>query len=113
MNIQFRSPLEMQMVHVEDRYIEDDGKVMWNKARKAKHGVAILSILFYVDNNANQVTFCAQFSNIYCFFLHTMNVYLAQFQLFFSISFVSEPRTIVRKLLSNIIITIETDIIIK
>jgi len=49
-----QSPLEMQMVHIEDRYIEKDGKVMWNKARKAKHGIAILAILFYIDNNKPQ-----------------------------------------------------------
>merc|ERR1711962_1402609 len=48
------APLEMQMVHIEDRYIDTDGKVMWNKARKVKHGVAILSILFYIDNNKPQ-----------------------------------------------------------
>ena len=60
MNIYFRSPLEMQMVHIEDRYIDTDGKVMWNKARKVKHGVAILSILFYIDNSKPQVTFCDQ-----------------------------------------------------
>ena len=61
MNIHFRSPLEMQMVHVEDRYIDADGKVMWNKARKVKHGVAILSILFRIDNSKPQVTFCNNF----------------------------------------------------
>jgi len=48
------SPIEMQMVHVEDRYIEKDGKVNVNKARKSKHGFAILSILFYVDPNKPQ-----------------------------------------------------------
>jgi len=48
------SPLEMQFFHIEDRYINEDGKVMWNKARKSKHGIAILSILFYVDNSKPQ-----------------------------------------------------------
>jgi carbonic anhydrase len=44
------SPLEMQMVHVEDRYIGKMGEVDWKAAQGAQHGVAILSILFYVDN---------------------------------------------------------------
>ena len=45
----------MQMVHVEDKFIDADGKVMWKDAQNAKHGVAILSILFYVDNRKPQV----------------------------------------------------------
>ena len=57
----------MQMVHIEDKCIEEDGKVNWNKARKLKHGIAILSILFEVDNSKPQVTFCDQFSNIHGF----------------------------------------------
>merc|ERR1711962_311854 len=48
------SPLEMQMVHIEDKCIEEDGKVNWNKARKLKHGIAILSILFRIDNSKPQ-----------------------------------------------------------
>ena len=46
----------MQMVHVEDSFIEEDGTIMWGKAKKAKWGVAILSIRFYVDNTKPQVT---------------------------------------------------------
>ena len=45
----------MQMVHIEDKFIEDDGTIMWGKAKKAKHGVAILSISFYVDPSKPQV----------------------------------------------------------
>merc|ERR1719430_1998878 len=48
------SPLEMQMVHVEDRYIGKMGEVDWKAAQGAQHGVAILSILFYVDNTKPQ-----------------------------------------------------------
>jgi len=48
------SPLEMQMVHVEDKFIDAVGNVMWKDAQNAKHGVAILSILFYVDNTKPQ-----------------------------------------------------------
>jgi len=48
------APLEMQMVHIEDKFIEDDGTIMWGKAKKAKHGVAILSISFYVDPSKPQ-----------------------------------------------------------
>jgi len=47
-------PLEMQMVHVEDRYIGTMGEVDWKGAQGAQHGVAILSILFYVDNKKPQ-----------------------------------------------------------
>ena len=54
--IHFRSPLEMQMVHVEDRYIGDMGEVDWEAAQGAQHGVAILSILFYVDPKKPQVS---------------------------------------------------------
>ena len=48
------SPLEMQMVHVEDRYIGKMGEVDWKAAQGAQHGVAILSILFYVDDKKPQ-----------------------------------------------------------
>ena len=46
----------MQMVHVEDRYIKDMGEVDWEAAQGAQHGVAILSILFYVDPKKPQVS---------------------------------------------------------
>ena len=55
--IHFRAPLEMQMVHVEDRYIGKMGEVNWKAAQGAQHGVAILSICFYVDNTKPQVRF--------------------------------------------------------
>ena len=47
----------MQMVHVEDRYIGKMGEVDWKAAQGAQHGVAILSILFYVDDKKPQVRF--------------------------------------------------------
>ena len=52
----FRSPLEMQMVHVEDKFIGKMGEVDWKAAQGAQHGVAILSILFYVDPKKPQVS---------------------------------------------------------
>ena len=97
----------MQMVHIEDKMIEKDGKIDWNRARKAKHGVAILSILFYIDNSKPQVTFCDQFSNIPLFNNKSL---CNSFQIFISILFVSEPRTIVGKSLSDFMIHIATDI---
>ena len=45
----------MQMVHVEDKFIDTIGEVNWEAAQGAQHGVAILSILFYVDNKKPQV----------------------------------------------------------
>ena len=45
----------MQMVHVEDKFIGNMGEVDWEAAQGAQHGVAILSILFYVDNKKPQV----------------------------------------------------------
>jgi len=42
-------PLEMQMVHIEDNFVEDDGSLNLAGARGAKHGFAILSILFRID----------------------------------------------------------------
>ena len=47
----------MQMVHVEDKFIGKMGEVDWEAAQGAQHGVAILSILFYVDNTKPQVRF--------------------------------------------------------
>ena len=46
----------MQMVHVEDKFIGKMGEVDWEAAQGAQHGVAILSILFYVDPYKNQVS---------------------------------------------------------
>ena len=45
----------MQMVHVEDKFIGKMGEVDWEAAQGAQHGVAILSILFYIDNKKPQV----------------------------------------------------------
>ena len=53
----FRSsfPLEMQMIHYENQMINSIGKINFNKAHKSAHGVAILSILFHVDEDKPQV----------------------------------------------------------
>ena len=60
----------MQMVHVEDRYIGKEGEVDWKAAQGAQHGVAILSILFYVDDKKPQVRFkivlIKIFTKIFC-----------------------------------------------
>ena len=60
----------MQMVHVEDRYIGKMGEVDWKAAQGAQHGVAILSILFYVDDKKPQVRFnivlIKIFTKIFC-----------------------------------------------
>ena len=45
----------MQMVHIEDKFIGTMGEVDWKGAQGAQHGVAILSILFYVDPKKPQV----------------------------------------------------------
>jgi len=47
-------PLEMQMVHVEDKFIEDDGSINLKDARNSPYGFAILSILFYIDDSKPQ-----------------------------------------------------------
>ena len=46
----------MQMVHIEDDFVEADGSLNLEGAKGAKHGFAILSILFKVDNRLNQVS---------------------------------------------------------
>ena len=65
----------MQMVHVEDRYIGKMGEVNWKAAQGAQHGVAILSILFYVDDKKPQVRFnivlIKIFTKIFCLENHT------------------------------------------
>jgi len=48
-------PLEMQMIHYENQMINSIGKINFNKAHKSAHGVAILSILFHVDEDKPQV----------------------------------------------------------
>ena len=45
----------MQMVHIEDNFVEDDGSLNLAGARGAKHGFAILSILFRIDPRKPQV----------------------------------------------------------
>jgi carbonic anhydrase len=42
-------PLEMQMVHIEDKFVAKDGTVDLKAAKDSAHGFAILSILFYID----------------------------------------------------------------
>jgi len=42
-------PLEMQIVHIEDNFVEKDGSLNLDGAKGAKHGFAILSILFEID----------------------------------------------------------------
>jgi len=41
-------PLEMHMIHVEDRYIDDTGKVNFAAAADDAHGLSVLAILFKV-----------------------------------------------------------------
>ena len=45
----------MQLVHVEDKFIEDDGSINLKDARNSPYGFAILSILFYIDDSKPQV----------------------------------------------------------
>lgn len=47
-------PLEMQMVHIEDKFVSKDGTVDLKSAKASKHGFAILSILFYIDPSKPQ-----------------------------------------------------------
>ena len=46
----------MQMVHIEDKFVEDDGSLDVDGAKGAKHGFAILSILFKIDPKKPQVS---------------------------------------------------------
>ena len=46
----------MQMIHYENEMIgKKSGKINFNKAHKKAHGMAILSILFHVDEDKPQV----------------------------------------------------------
>ena len=45
----------MQMVHIEDRYISEDGTIDLASAVKDANGLAILGIFFYVDPKKPQV----------------------------------------------------------
>jgi len=47
-------PLEMHMVHVEDRFIEADGTVDIAAAAADPHGLAVLGIFFWVDPKKTQ-----------------------------------------------------------
>ena len=47
----------MQMVHIEDNFVEADGSLNLDGARGAKHGFAILSILFKIDPKKPQVSY--------------------------------------------------------
>ena len=40
----------MQMIHVENEFIKPDGSVDWEKAAMDEAGVAVISVLFRVDN---------------------------------------------------------------
>ncbi len=50
-------PLEMHMVHIEDKFIDRDGTVIVGAAEGDAHGLSILAVLFHVDNNKPQVCF--------------------------------------------------------
>ena len=52
--------MEMHMVHVEDRYISD-GQIDWDGALADKYGIAVLAILFDVDDQKPQVITMIQF----------------------------------------------------
>jgi len=45
-----RYAVEMQMIHVENEFIKKDGSVDWEKAAMDEAGVAVISVLFRVDN---------------------------------------------------------------
>lgn len=47
-------PLEMHLIHIEDRYINDEGKVDFAAAANDAHGLSVLAVLFKVDNNKPQ-----------------------------------------------------------
>lgn len=47
-------PLEMQMVHIEDKFVGPDGTIDHMAASADPHGIAILSILFKVNNKKAQ-----------------------------------------------------------
>ena len=51
-----RYPLEMQMVHIEDRYVDSDGTYDWEGALADPNGLAILAIFFAVDPKKPQVS---------------------------------------------------------
>ena len=46
----------MQMIHVENEFIGDDGKVDMDAAGANPTGLAILSVMFCVDNKKTQVS---------------------------------------------------------
>ena len=46
----------MQIVHIEDNFVEKDGSLNLDGAKAAKHGFAILSILFEIDPKKPQVS---------------------------------------------------------
>ena len=45
----------MQMIHIEDEFISDAGRIKFTKAFKSPLGVAILSVFFRVDDRKPQV----------------------------------------------------------
>ena len=46
----------MQMVHIEDKFVAPDGTIDMAGAAADPHGMAILSILFKVNNKKAQVS---------------------------------------------------------
>ena len=53
------------MVHVEDRFISQDGTVDFASAKANPSGIAILSILFHVNPNKAQVCDIQTFTLIF------------------------------------------------
>ena len=51
------------MVHVEDQYISD-GEIDWDGALADKYGIAVLAILFDVDDQKPQVITMIQFKKV-------------------------------------------------
>ena len=49
-------PLEMQMIHIENDFISKSGKIKIEKAYESPVGVAILSVLFKIQDSKPQVT---------------------------------------------------------
>lgn len=48
-------PLEMHMVHVEDRYVNEMGGIDWAGATSDKYGLAVLGVFFHVEETKPQV----------------------------------------------------------
>ena len=55
-NVLYRFPLEVHMVHVEDKYVGADGTIDVTGATSDGSGLAVLGIFFRVDNMKPQVS---------------------------------------------------------